>query len=606
MAQQRARWRKAVVATVVAVLVTAQGAAAEVDLGLVQSHIRTAEIDLPAGMSISPAAADGLRACTDEQLRVGKEGPAQCPDASKIGTVEIESKPIPGGLHGSVHVRTPTAERLFRIVLVASGTGVDVKLPGEIVPDPSTGRLTATFEQLPQLPFEAMRLRFFGGQRAVLTTPLECGTYGIDSTFTPWSGTPPVELGTSFTIADRCAAGLPFDPAISAGTVNPVAAASTPFVFRARRDDGRQELERIALTLPPGLTAVLRGVPLCREPFASTGGCAEASRIGTVTVGAGAGAGPLYLPGKAFLTDAYGDGQFGLAMVVPALAGPFDLGTVVVRASIRVDPVTAQLRVVADPLPRILRGVVLRLRDVHLAIDRERFMLNGTNCRRLNVQTTIGAVQGATISPDVPFRLADCAAMPFKPAFSVELTGRGQTRDGSSPGLRVRVKARRGDANLRLVNFTLPPEVAFDAMRGGQVLCKREQLAVRRCPAKSRVGRVRADTPLLNRPLRGPVYFVRGVKGDRFPKLAMELNGEVRIDLLGSTDVTTGGLVTAFGEVPDVPISSFTLKLGPGMLTPTRNLCTRKVVTTLALRGQNGRRVDRRVPVKLPCVRSRR
>jgi hypothetical protein len=469
-----------------------------------------------------------------------------------------------------------------------------------------TGQVSATFAELPQLPFDALRLHFFGGQRAVLTTPLECGTYGVNSIFTPWSGTAPVPLANTFTIGSGCAATLPFDPDVSAGSESSVAAAATPFVFRARRDGGRQELERIAITLPPGLTAILRGVPRCRDPQASAGTCGEATRIGTVTTGAGAGAAPFYLRGTAFLTDGYGGGQFGLSIVVPAVAGPFDLGVVVLRAAIHVDPVTAQLRVVADPLPRILRGVVLRLRDVHLAIDRPRFMLNGTSCRRMKVQTTIGAVQGASVAPDLPFQLGRCAALPFKPGFSVELTGKGQTGDGSAPGLRVRVKARRGDANLRIVNFTLPPEVAFDAMRGGKILCKREQLAVRRCPKGSRVGRVRADTPVLDRPLRGPVYFIRGVKGDRFPKLAMALDGQVRIDLLGSTKVTTGGLLTAFGEVPDVPITAFTLKLGPGMLTPTRNLCRRKPAAVLAMRGQNGRRVDRRVPLKIPCVKAKR
>lgn len=596
----------AVLSVLCAAAAGAPAAAAQSDLGLVQSHIRTVAMDMPTGVTISPAAADGLVACTDGQLKLREAGPAQCPDASKVGTVEIESQPIPGGLKGAVHVRPSTPEHLFRIVITASGTGVNVKLPGEIVPDPVTGQVRATFAELPQLPFDAMRLRFFGGQRAVLTNPLRCGTYGTNGLFTPWSGTAPVPLVSSFTIEGNCAATLPFGPDVSAGSVNPVAAARTPFVFRARRADGHQELERVTLTMPPGLTAVLRGVPLCAEPAASAGSCGDDSLIGTVTTGAGAGAAPLYLRGKAFLTDGYGGGQFGLAMVVPAVAGPFDLGTVVVRAAIHVDPVSAQLRVVSDPLPHILRGVVLRLRDVHLAIDRPSFMLNGTSCKRMKVQVAVGAVQGASIAPDVPFQLGDCAALPFNPGFKVELTGRGQTGDGSAPGLRVRVRARRGDANLKVVNFTLPPEIAFDAMRGGQILCKREQLAVRRCPKGSRVGRARADTPLLDRPLRGPVYFIRGVKGDRFPKLAMELNGQVRIDLLGNTNVTQRGLLTAVSEVPDVPITQFILKLGPGVLTPTRNLCRRKPVAVLDLRGQNGRRVDRKEPIKLPCVRKRR
>jgi hypothetical protein len=277
-----------------------------------------------------------------------------------------------------------------------------------------------------------------------------------------------------------------------------------------------------------------------------------------------------------------------------------------VRAAVHVDSTTAQLTVSSDPLPRILKGVVLRLRDVHLAIDRPGFMRNGTSCRRMRVKATVTAAQGATASPSVPFQLGDCAELPFAPRFSVAVTGRGQTTDGKRPGLRVVVRARRGDANVRTVRFTLPPQIAFDASRGGPRLCTRDQLAVDRCPSGSRVGRVRAVTPLLDAPLHGPVYFIRGVKGDRFPKLAMRLEGQLRINLLGSTSVRRQGLLTAFGEVPDVPINSFTLKLGPGMLTPTRDLCKHKPVATLTMGGQNGLRVDRRLPIAVDCRPARK
>jgi hypothetical protein len=481
-----------------------------------------------------------------------------------------------------------------------------LKLPGEIQLDPVSGQVTARFRDLPQLPFDSMEVNFKGGPRAVLATPLGCGTYNARTVLTPWSGNEPVTQDNLFTIDDgACPATLPFDPIVSTGTVDPVARAFTPFVFRVQRQDGRQELERLTLELPAGVTAMLASVTRCRREAAATGSCSPQARIGTATVGAGAGPAPLYLSGPVYLTDAYGSGQFGMAIVVPAVAGPFDLGTVVVRAAVVVDPGDARLRVISEPLPRILKGVPLRLRDMSLAIDRPGFFVNPTSCRSMQVLTRVTAVQGASVTRTVPFQVGDCGRLPFAPRFSVALTGRGQTEVGRRPGLRVRVSAPRGGANLASTAFTLPPQVAFDASRGGPRMCTRAQLARRACPARSRVGRAEADTPLLSRPLRGPVYFVRGVRGDVFPKLAMQLEGEVRLDLLGSTSVSRGGIRTSFGKLPDVPLRSFSLRLAPGVLTPTRDLCGRRPVSRLTLAGHNGRRVSRRVRIGLRCAVSR-
>ena len=411
-----------------------------------------------------------------------------------------------GELTGSIIVRPSTPDELFRVALTADEklVGVRLKLPGTIDLDPVSGQVTARFEHLPQLPFASMHVRFKGGPRAILANPADCGTYAAHSILSPWSGTQPVASESLFRIdATGCPQTLPFDPAIQAGTVNPVARAFTPFVFRIERQNGRQELERLALTLPPGVSAKLAGIPRCPVAQAAIGACDERTRIGTVTVGAGAGAAPLYLRGRAYLTDSYGGGRFGLVIVVRAIAGPFDLGTVIVRAAIHVDPATTQLRVVADPLPRILKGVPLRLRDVHLAIDRPGFIVNPTNCQRMHVQVSVSAVQGASVDQAIPFQVGNCAALGFSPAFSVALTGRGQTTDGKQPGMRVRIQTRKGQANLRLTAFTLPPQIAFDASRGGPRMCTRAQLALRACPPQSRVGTARAVTPLLSRPARG-------------------------------------------------------------------------------------------------------
>jgi hypothetical protein len=575
--------------------------------GLSQAHLRHVSMVLPRGLSLSPAAADGLVACSDEQLQLGNFKPATCPEAAKIGTVSIASPAVREELTGSVYLRPSTQDQLFRIALTANSelVAVRMKLPGTIDLDPTTGQVTATFSHLPQLPFSSMHLRFKGGPRAILANPPDCGTYATHSVLTPWSGMAPVVGDTLFQIGgDSCPQTLPFDPAIVAGTINPVARAFTPFIFRVQRRDARQELERLAVTLPPGVSAKLAGVRRCATVDAAVGACAPAARIGLVTIGAGAGSSPLYLSGSAYLTDAYGGGQFGLALVVRAVAGPLDLGTVVVRAAVKVNPTTAQLAVVADPLPRILKGVPLRLRDVHLAIDRPGFILNPTSCRPLQVQVAVGAVQGARVDRAIPFQVGDCSALDFSPTFSVKLTGRGQTTDGKRPGLRVAVRTRPGQANLRSTAFTLPPQIAFDASRGGPRMCTRAQLAARDCPRRSQVGTARAVSPLLGRPIEGPVYFIRGVRGDIFPKLAMLLAGELPIDLLGSTKVTHGGLTTTFGTLPDVPLRSFTLKLAPGLLTPTRDLCARTSLSDLTMSAQNGRRVERRVRVAVPCGRA--
>lgn len=601
----------AAVAALCLLLPTPLTAAAQNPDGLAPSHLRKAVVTLPEGVSVSPGAADGLRACSDAQLKLGTAGPAECPDASKIGAAAVSTPTLEETLIGSVYVRSSTPGELFRLALTVSAPerGVHVKLPGAVQLHPATGQVTVTFDQLPQLPFSDIRLDLKGGPRAVLANPLDCGTYGARSLLTPWSGTPPVSQTSLFDIdVGPCPRVLPFDPDVVAGTLNPVAGASTPFLFRVQRADGRQELRRISLDLPPGVTAVLRSVPLCPAAQAAAGTCGEQTRIGTATVGAGAGSAPLYLSGPVFLTEGYGGGQLGLAVVVPAIAGPFDLGTVVVRSAVHVDPRTAQLRVESDPLPRILEGVPLRLRDVHLAIDRPRFIRNPTSCRPMQVGSLVEAVQGAGAPGAIRFQVADCAALRFRPRLSVALTGRGRPRRDRPLGLRARLRPRAGNANVRSVAFTLPPEVAFDALRRRHPLCAREQLAARACPPATRIGSARASTPLLAAPLTGPVYFIRGVPGDRFPKLAMLLEGEhgLRIDLLGSTDVTRRGLRTSFGVLPDVPVSDFRLRLRRGLLTPTRDLCKRRPRADLTMVGQNGKRLERSLRVAVRCPSRKR
>jgi hypothetical protein len=332
-------------------------------VGLATANLKTAVVKLPAGISVSPAAANGLVGCSLAQIGLHNESEPRCPDAAKIGSVEVDTPVVATPLHGAIyaaqqgnlpgHGSNPFGT-LLAIYVTAAGEGVQIKLAGKVEADPVTGQLTTTFVENPQLPFEHFKLRFFGGHGAVLATPERCGTYATTASFEPWSGTPAVSSRDSFAIGSGCVSG--FSPSFNAGVVDPTAAGSSPFTLSFSRADTDQGLAGFSVVLPRGLLANLKGVPLCPDAQAATGACPAASQVGTVTVGAGPGPNPLFLPGRAFLTGPYKGAPYGLAVVVPAVAGPFDLGTVVVRQAIQVDPIDAHVTVTSDPFPTILQG----------------------------------------------------------------------------------------------------------------------------------------------------------------------------------------------------------------------------------------------------------
>jgi len=570
-------------------------------LGPAPSQLRDAVVTLPAGMSLSPATADGL---------VGCDGPP-CPDAAKVGTVEIDTPLLADPLRGGVFLARPLPDDRYRLIVVAQGSGVTITLRGSVRPDDAAGQLTTTFDDNPQLPFTRLRMRFFPGPRAPIATPAVCGTHTASARLTPWSGQPASTVSSAFTIDERCARG--FAPSFGAGTVSPQAGAFSPFTLRFARADGEQLLGGIRTELPPGLLGMVARVPLCPEPQAAAGTCGPESRVGSTQLAVGAGERPLWVPqpGKAptavHLAGPYKGAPYSLSIVVPAQAGPFDLGTVVVRAALHVDRRDAHITAVTDPLPTIVGGIPQRIREVRVQLDRPGFTFNPTSCRQMAVGASIVSTEGAVAERRARFQAGGCAALRFSPALSGRLTGRrSQLRTRGRPGLRVVLRAHAGQANIRRVAFTLPREVSLDLDR--LTLCSEEQLARDACPPDSRHGSATATTPVLPQPLTGPVYLIRNPTGG-VPSLAIPLSGPIELMLRARTVVTRSLYVrSTFEEVPDAPISGFTIALDggrDGLFIANRPICARKPIARLAMVAQSGRRLARSVRLASACPRPR-
>jgi hypothetical protein len=599
--------------------------------GLAESHLRDATVTLPQGLVVNPSAADGRESCSPAQIDLNSQTVATCPDASKIGSVVATTPLLAHKLEGSVYLAqqesNPFNSLLAIYVVVESKTdGVHVKLAGQVHADPVTGQLTTTFdgnrapvfagkpelEGEPQLPFSDLRLKFFGGPRAALMTP-DCGTYAASALLTPWSGTLAVAPAVpSFTISTNCGGG--FAPSFLAGTVSNQAGGFSPLVTSISRTDQDQKLGQVSVKVPRGVLGMLSRVSLCGEAQAEEGSCPSASQIGHVTASAGAGPNPVFLPqagrqeDPVYLTGSYKGGAFGLAIVVHPEAGPFNLGPkpIVVRAGLYVDPHTAQVTVVTDALPTIVKGIPLDVRSATVTIDRagsmgvNQFIFNPTNCEPLSATGTIGSTQGASANVSSRFQAADCASLPFKPKFAVSTWGGTSKKLGAS--LDVKVTSGAGQANIGKVHVTLPKQLPA-RLTTLQKACTEAAFALNpaTCPAASDVGFATAVSPVLSQPLRGPAYLVSH-GGAAFPDLVVVLQGQgadqgVRLDLVGNTNIKKSITTSAFNTVPDAPISSFELKLpqGPysalGANLPASAhgaLCATKLTMPTTLTGQNG------------------
>jgi hypothetical protein len=585
---------------------------------LATPDLKKAVVTLPAGTVISPSAADGLVGCSDEQFGLHSTGPAICPAASQVGRLKITTPLLSEPLEGQVFVGTPNCSpcsaadaqggRMLRVFLQARGAGVTVKLEGSASVNQGTGQLMTTFDNNPQLPFSELELVLNGGSRAPLANPSACGAAATTTDLTPWSSpeTPDATPSSSFEVTG--CGPHPFSPSFAAGTVNNQAGAFSSFTTTFSRQDTEQDLSGIQIKTPPGLLGMLSSVPLCGEPDAARGSCPSASEIGHTTVGAGPGGTPIYLPiagqpaNPVYLTTGYRGAPYGLSVAVPAVAGPFNLGTVIVRASINVDPRTSQIIVTSDPLPTILDGIPLHVRTVNVTVDRPGFMFNPTDCEELAVGGTIASTQGAAAPVSSSFRAANCATLKFAPRFTMSTGGKASKTGGASLDVKVASKGGPqpggGEANIRTVKVDLPKQLP-SRLTTLQKACLASVFDANpaNCPRESNVGTATAATPVLTHKLTGPAYLVSH-GGAAFPDLEIVLQGEgIALVLDGSTSIKKGVTSSTFKAVPDAPISSFELKLPTGkysVLTATLpakakfNLCGQSLVAPTAITGQNG------------------
>lgn len=597
----------------------------EVANGTANATIKDLSVTLPEGVTVNPASATGLEACSETavgyqaslsnqpsslsftpSLPEGFEAGAGgfCPPASKIGTVSFHSRLLPPGqaISGAVYLAAQNANpfgSLLAIYVVAEDpvSGVAVKLAGDVSPDPITGRLTTTFRNAPQLPFEDATLKFFGGPRAALTTPATCGVYTTVASVTPWSESTHATPTSSFTIGAPCPTQRPFAAQLGVSPQSLQAGAFTNLLTTVGLQDGSQPLQAVTLQFPPGFSGILKGIKLCGEAQADAGTCGAESLVGHASARVGVGSEPFEVTGgQVFLTEGYRGAPFGLSIVTAAKAGPFDLGIIVVRARVEVDPYTAQITVVTDfsgphAIPSILDGIPLSIKGVNVAIDRKDFTFNPTNC---NVEQTTGAItsaEGATASVSVPFQVANCATLKFAPKFDVFTTGATSKAKGAS--LTVKIAYPPGsEANLQKVDLELPRALPAQ-LKTLQKACTEAQFNANPagCPPHSVIGQVLVHTPVLTAPLAGPAYLVSH-GGAAFPDVELVLEGEgVELIVDGKTQIKKGITYSHFETVPDAPFSSFEFTSPQGefaLFTASANLCHTALKMPTTLVGQNG------------------
>lgn len=629
--------------------------------GLTQAEVKKAVVRLPEGMTINPSAGEGLGACTPADFKretLTAAAGTGCPNSSKLGTVKIETPLLTEPAEGSLFIAqtddpatsTPGQENPFDTLLAMyvvariPERGIIVRAAGKVVPDPKTGQLVTTFDNLPQLPFSKFTLSFREGARAPLSTPRSCGTYEITSELTPWSAMgagdvttirTPVRI-TSGVAAGPCpAAGAPpFRPGLVAGTLNNAAGAYSPFDLRLGRNDGEQEFTRFSIKLPPGIIGKLAGVPFCSDAAIAaargrTGGaelaspsCPAASQVGRTLVGAGVGTVLTYVPGKVYLAGPYNGSALSIAAITAAKVGPFDLGTVVIRQALKINPETAEVFIDSansDPIPHIIDGIVVHARDIRAYVDRPEFVLNPTSCARTSTASTVlgsgldfsSGADDNPITVTSPFQAADCAGLGFKPKLSLRLFG--GTNRGDNPRFQAVLSARKGDANIGRAQVTLPHSEFLDNAHI-KTVCTRVQFKAgsvpgEGCPRASIYGYAKAVTPVLDEPLRGPV-FLRS-SSHPLPDLVVALrSGKININLAGRIDsVRNGQIRNTFESVPDAPVTKFTLTMQggkKGLLVNSANLCKARHRAIVSFTGQNGKVSNSNPALKVSCGKSGR
>jgi hypothetical protein len=621
---------------------------------LATANLKDATATLPEGLSVNPSAANGLDACTSAQIGLASmvgvspvrfaEEPARCPNASKVGTAEVttpllkegpESALVPHVLRGSVYLAKPfdnPFDSLLALYLVIEDakTGIIAKLAGHVEPDQQTGQLATTFAENPELPLEDVKLSLFGGATGTLTTPITCGEHVTASTLVPWS-TPQgaaAHPSGSFQTTSSCSsseAAAPKTTSFSAGTVSPLSGSYSPFVLRLARPDGSQHFTGIETTLPEGLLGKLSGVSYCPESGIvqaksreepekgkleqQSPSCPSSSEVGTVNVTAGSGSNPIPVSGHAYLAGPYKSAPLSLVVIVPAVAGPFDLGTVVDRVALNVGEYDARIHAVADPLPTIRDGIPVDVRSIELKLDRPSFTLNPTSCEAMQIEGTVSTQTGQSAALTNRFQVGECGRLGFKPKISISLTG--GTKRAALPALKAVVTyPKRGEyANVARAQVSLPHSEFLEQNNIGKS-CTKPVLAAHACPAKSIYGKAKAWTPLLEKPLEGPVYLVGGY-GYKLPAMVAELNGQIRVLLVSKIDTgKQGGIRSTFEAVPDAPVEKFVLELKGGkkygLLINSENTCKKKQVAGASFKAQNGKVLSFSTKIANSCGKAKK
>ena len=604
--------------------------------GLAESGVKDTTVVLPAGVVLNSAGADGLSACGVSEVGLGSASEQTCPESSKIGTVEIRTPLLPNPLTGAAYLAAQEANPFgsllaMYIVVYDPVSGVRVKLAGEVKPDPVTGQLVSTFQNTPQDPIEEFSVHFFGGSRAPLSTPALCGTYTTTASLTPWSGTPPVETSSQFQITSGpngapCRDPLPFEPSLATGSVNIQAGSFTPFTMTMSREDGNQDLRSIQLKMPPGLLGTLSSTELCPEPQADQGTCGPNSLIGETTVSVGVGGNPYTVKGgRVYITGPYEGAPYGLSIVNPAKAGPFDLektktnhpacDCIVVRARIEVNPITSALTITSDnsgpyAIPQIIEGIPLEIKHVNVTINRPDFTFNPTNCSPMAITGALTSSQGATDTLSVPFQVTNCATLGFKPIFQVSTSGKTSRKNGASLHIKLTYpKAPFGSqANIGQAKVDLPKQLP-SRLTTLQKACTDTVFESNpaACPPGSKVGTATATTPVLPVHLEGPAYFVSH-GGAKFPELIIVLSGQgVTVDLHAETYISKAGITSStLRKVPDVPVGTFELTLPEGTnsaLAANGNLCNTKLKMPTSFTAANGKKINQTTPITVTGCR---
>jgi hypothetical protein len=615
--------------------------------GIAGSEAKRAEVTLPEGMTINPSVGEGLGVCTPADLeRETLHSPpgAGCPNSSKVGTLHLESPLIDESIEGSVYLAQqddpgttiPGAENPFDslialyLVMKNQTLGAIVKEPLKVEPDPQTGQLVATLDDIPQLPFSYFNFHFREGQRAALITPSACGTHTTVAKFWPWSDPDnPRTMTSSFEITRGVNGGPcppggvpPFNPDFQAGALNNNAGSFSEFDMRLLRADGEQDMTKFSSILPPGQVGSLVGIDKCsdaavaiaksktgREEIASPS-CPANSEIGHTLAGAGVGSALTYVGGKIYLGGAYKGAPLSVISITPAVAGPFDAGTVAVRLGLDLNPKTAEVEVdgaASDPIPHIIKGIVLKLRDLRVYVDRPNFIVNPTSCDPSSARATLFGSFLDVFNPadDVPvdlssrYQAANCLNLGFKPKLGLNL--KGGTRRGGHPGLSAIYRPRKGDANVEGLVVRLPRSAFLDQAHI-RTICTRVQFAADNCPKGAQYGYIKAWTPLLEEPLQGPVWLRSS--NHKLPDLVFDLHGLVDVEVATRIDSARGGIRATVESAPDAPLSKVELKMQggkKGLIVNSRNLCNAKSRANVQFTGHNGKQSNANPVMKADC-----